>query len=264
MGRIAGIDWGFDGQGFGRAPHPRAVLINEVNMKDRLTWLYNEFEQVGKDYSMPNEVEMYDSSHSNFRDIEKESNAVLDTLGVGENDVLIDFGSGTGTFAIQAALRCATVYAVDVSPAMIDYAKIKAEKAGVSNVLFCHSGFLAFEYDGPAVDFITTTLALHHLPDFWKAIALNRMYHMLKPGGQLFIHDAILEEHQAIDNIASLIEKLAAAGGDFLQQDAEGHFRKEFSTYDWIIDGLLSRAGFAVKSKNIQDGVIGTYYCTKQ
>ena len=31
---------------------------------------------------------------------------------------------------------------------------------------------------------------------------------MLKPGGQLFIHDAILEEHHAIENIADLIEKL--------------------------------------------------------
>lgn len=29
------------------------------------------------------------------------------------------------------------------------------------------------------------------------------------------------------------------------------------------MDGLLSRAGFVIKSKNIQDGVIGTYYCTK-
>jgi len=234
-----------------------------MNMKDRITWLYNEFKQVGKDYSVPNEVEMYDSNHSDFRDIEKESNAVLDTLGIDKNDVMIDFGSGTGTFAIQAALRCATVYAVDVSQAMIDYAKIKAEKAGVSNIEFCHSGFLTFEYNGAVADCIVSTFAFHHLPDFWKGVALNRMYHMLKPGGQLYIHDAILEEHHAIENITDLIEKLAAAGGDFLKQDTEGHFREEYSTYDWIMDGLLSRAGFAIKSKNMQDGVIGTYYCTK-
>lgn len=233
-------------------------------MTDHITWLYNEYKQVGKDYSMPDEVEMYDSRHSDFRDIEKESDVVLDTLEIGKKDVMVDFGSGTGTFAIQAAIRCATVYAVDVSQAMIDYAKIKAEKAGVSNIEFFHSGFLDFKYDGPAVDFITTTFVFHHLPDFWKGIALNRMNHMLKPGGQIFIHDVILEEHHAIENIAALIEKLAAAGGNFLLQDAEGHFREEFSTYDWIMDGLLSRTGFAIKSKNIEDGVIGTYYCTKR
>ena len=233
-------------------------------MKYRLAWLYNEFKQVGKDYSKPTEVSMYDSRHSDFRDIEKESKAVLDTLAIGESDVVIDFGAGTGTFAIQAALRCARVYAVDVSQAMIDYAEKKAAEAGVSNIEFRHGGFLTFEYQGPAVDCIVTTFVFHHLPDFWKGVALNRMYHMLKPGGQLYIHDVIIEEQHAIENIAALIEKLGAAGGDFLRQDTEEHFRKEYSTYDWIMDGLLSRAGFAIKNKNVRDGVMGTYYCTKQ
>ena len=232
-------------------------------MKDILSWQYNEFKQVGKDYSSPDEVEQYDSRHSDFRDIEKESNDVLDTLDPGKNDVLVDIGSGPGTFAIEAARRCAKVYAVDVSQPMLDYAKIKAEKAGVANIEFCHSGFLNFEYDGPAVDFITTTFAFHHLPDFWKGIALNKIYHMIKPGGQFFIHDAIIEENKAIENIAALIDKLAEAGGNFMREDAEGHFREEFSTYDWIMDGLLLRAGFKIKSKNVEDGVLGTYYCTK-
>ncbi len=233
-------------------------------MKDTINWLYDEFKQVGKDYSLQNEVAMYDSRHSDFRNIEKESNAVLDSLGVGKNDVLIDFGSGTGTFAVQAACRCDRVYAVDVSQAMIDYAKIKVEKAGLSNIEFSHSGFLTYDYTGPAADYIVTTYVLHHLPDFWKGIALERMYKMLKPGGTLYIHDVILEENNAIENIAALIENLAAAGGDFLQEDAEDHFKEEFSTYDWIMDGLLSRTGFTIKSKSIQDGVIGTYYCIKQ
>ncbi|MBU0485328.1 MAG: class I SAM-dependent methyltransferase [Proteobacteria bacterium] len=233
-------------------------------MKKSITWLYHEYNQVGKDYSLPEEVEMYDARHSDFRDLIKESNAVLDTLGIKKTDILIDFGAGTGTFAIQAALRGAVVYAVDVSPAMLDYAKTKARKAGVSNIEFCHSGFLDFKHTGPAADFITTTFVFHHLPDFWKGIALNRMNHMLKPGGQLFIHDIIIEEYQALENIAALIKKLATASGNFLRRDAEAHFREEFSTYDWVMDGLLSRSGFVIKSKRIENGVMGTYLCTKQ
>ncbi len=233
-------------------------------MNNRITWLYNEFNQVGKDYSLPGEVEQYDARHADFRDVEQESKAVLDALGIGKSGVLIDFGAGTGTFAVQAALRCATVYAVDVSQAMLDNAKNKAEQAGVSNIEFRHGGFLTYEHDGPAVDCIVTTFAFHHLPDFWKGIALHRLNRMLKPGGRLYLYDAIIEEHHAIENIAALIERLSAAGGNFLQEDAEAHFREEFSTYDWIMDGLLSRAGFVIKSKHIQDGVLGTYYCTKQ
>ncbi|MGK0199229.1 MAG: putative AdoMet-dependent methyltransferase [Yoonia sp.] len=57
-------------------------------------------------------------------------------------------------------------------------------------------------------------------------------------------------------------ERQAAAGGDFLRADAEEHFRAEYSTYDWIVDGLLARAGFDIREKSIRHGVIGTYYCS--
>ena len=233
-------------------------------MKKDITWQYNEFTQVGKDYSDQKEVAEYDKRHSDFRDIVGESNAVLDTLGVDKDDVLIDFGSGTGIFAIQAALRCATVYGVDVSQAMLDYARTKAAKAGVENINFHHGGFLTFEHDdGPPADFITTTFAFHHLPDFWKGIALKRLAQMLKPGGRFFIHDAIIEEDNAIENVEALIEKLGTAGGNFMREDAEGHFREEYSTYDWIMEGLLTRTGFEIDSKAVENGVIATYYCTR-
>lgn len=92
----------------------------------------------GRDYGNPAEVEIYDSTHADFRDVEAESKELLDLLGLASSDVLIDFGSGTGTFAIAAARRCARVH---VSQAMIDYAKAKANTAGISNLVFSHAGF---------------------------------------------------------------------------------------------------------------------------
>ena len=230
-------------------------------MKKKITWQYDEFTQVGKDYNKVEEIAEFEARHSDFRDLEGESKAVLDILGVGRDDILIDFGAGTGIFAMQAALRCRKVYAVDVSRAMLDYAKGKAEQAGLTNLEFHHGGFLTFEYGGPAVDFITTTLAFHHLPDFWKGIALKRLYGMLKPGGRLYINDAVLEVDGALDNIGALIDRLEEAGGAEMRGDAEDHFRLEFSTYDWIMDGLLSRSGFEIERKEITDGVMAIYYC---
>jgi hypothetical protein len=64
-------------------------------MKTHLSWQYDEFKQVGRDYGSPMEVEVYDSSHGDFRDLEAESNEVLDSLAVKAGYVLIDFGSGT-------------------------------------------------------------------------------------------------------------------------------------------------------------------------
>lgn len=231
---------------------------------NNLSWHYDEFEQVGTDYGSKAEVEIYDTSHSDFRDMEAESLNILNSLGIKAGDSVIDFGSGTGTFAIQAARRCARVYAVDVSQAMLDRARSKAAQAGVSNIVFHHAGFLTYEHAEPTVDAIVTTFAFHHLPDFWKGIALKRVHGMLKTGGQFYIHDVILEEADALSNIRALIEKLGKAGGKLLQEDTERHFKHEYSTYNWVIDGLLLRAGFTVKSKHIEYGVLGTYICIKE
>ncbi len=109
-------------------------------MKKHLKWQYDESKQIGKDYSEPAEVDMYDSSHSKFRDIAEESNIVLDSLGVGDNDVLIDFGSGTGTFAIQAALRGAMVYAIDVSQPCWIMRKPRLSRRALQTVLSAGAG----------------------------------------------------------------------------------------------------------------------------
>lgn len=235
-----------------------------MNPHETLSWQYDEFRQVGTDYSSKAEVEIYDSSHADFRDTEAESRNILDSLEIKEGDTLIDFGSGTGTFAIHASRRCARVYAIDVSQAMIDCAAAKALNAGASNIVFHHAGFLTYQHADAPVDAIVTTFAFHHLPDFWKGLALKRLHSMLKPGGQLYLRDVILEEANALDNIAALIDKLAAAGGKRMREDTEMHFRKEYSTYDWVMDGLLSRAGFRIEHKHMEGGVLGTYLCTKK
>ncbi|GAM10265.1 putative methyltransferase [Geobacter sp. OR-1] len=232
-------------------------------MKHGFSWQYDEFKQVGTDYSTKAEVAIYDSSHADFRDAEAESRNILAALGITADARLIDFGSGTGTFAVYAGRRCARVYAVDVSQAMIDHAAAKAAKAGVANIEFHHAGFLTYEHNDPPVDSVVTTFAFHHLPDFWKGIALQRVNSMLKPGGRLYLHDVILEETNALANITAFVDKLTAAGGERLREDTERHFREEYSTYDWVLDGLLSRAGFTITSKQIDDGVLGTYICTK-
>lgn len=232
-------------------------------MQQKLAWQYDEFQPVGRDYGSQAEVDIYDATHADFRDIKAESDRVLDILGVTDTDKLIEFGAGTGIFAIQAAQRCRWVWAVDVSQPMLDLARSKAAQANLSNIEFHQAGFLTYEHRGVAADAIVSTFAFHHLPDFWKGIALERMHGMVRVGGQLLIHDVILESANALANISAFIQQQAAAGGDFLRTDAEGHFRDEYSTYDWVMEGLLSRARFTIDHQTIVGGVIGTYLCHK-
>lgn len=229
-----------------------------------LAWRYNEFKQNGKDYGLPSEVEIYDASHAEFRDVEKENFALLDLLALKPGETLIDFGCGTGTLALHAAQRGIKAQAVDVSLKMLDYARHKAAKAGIDTIAFRHAGFLSLEQADTTADAITTVFSFHHLTDFWKGLALKRMHAMLKPGGRLYIHDVVLTDDEPVKKIQAFIDKQAAAGGDFLKDDAEGHFRDEYTTYDWVMDGLLVRAGFKIETKALSEGVFATYLCSKK
>lgn len=204
-------------------------------MDKKINWQYDECKQVGKDYGRPEEVALYDASHAEFRDVDAENKAILDELDIQTGDVLVDFGCGTGAFAVLAATFCRRVHAVDVSEAMLAYARGKADKASVTNIAFHHAGFLTYIHEEPSVDAIVTTFALHHLPDFWKGIALKRMHRLLKPEGKFFLRDVVMSEYNALENIAYFIAKQGETGGDFLREDAEAHFRKEYSTYDWVM-----------------------------
>ena len=54
------------------------------------------------------------------------------------------------------------------------------------------------------------------------------------------------------------------AGGIQLRDEVTAHVREEFSTFDWIMDGLLERAGFKILSKEMVEGVIGIYLFKKE
>lgn len=229
-------------------------------MRTQPSWQFDEFEQVGRDYDTDREVEIYDETHAQFRDIDSENRKVLTSLALPAGATLIDIGCGTGHFAIEAAKHGLHVHAADVSGKMLERAERKS--LGVA-IAFHHAGFLTLEMPSESMDAITSTFAFHHLPDFWKGIALHRLAKMLKTGGTLYLKDVILLEQNAEANIAALISQQEALGGDFLREDAEGHFKSENSTYDWVIEGLLDRAGFSIKDRSFEGGVIGTYLCGK-
>ncbi len=232
-------------------------------MNKNISWQYDEFVQVGKDYSDQSEVNIYESTHSQFRDLKKEALELIDLFQLKDSDILVDFGCGTGIFAIEAAKICSKVYAVDVSKNMLDYASDKACDVGINNIDFSHSGFLNFYQPDNSVNLITSTFSFHHLPDFWKAVALKRLNRMLAPGGKLYIKDVILEDQNSIENIQSFVDKQKELGGNFLKEDAEQHFREEFSTFGWVIDEMLERSGFIIESKDISNGILGVYICKK-
>lgn len=223
-------------------------------------WMYNEFRQVGVDYSRQDEVDIYDDNHSKFRDVEKEFQEMLEYVGIGDthSKTLIDFGCGTGATAILASHVFKTVYAIDVSDAMLARAKQKAAEGKNDNVHFIKAGFLGYEHQSDPVDIIVMRHSFHHLPDFWKQIALFNLNTMLKQGGSLYICDIVFsgEPDSALHGIDTWLNKLGKLAGEKIRSEAEQHIRDEYSTIDWILTGMLEKAGFSVIDKRSSDGMI--------
>src|SRR5690348_3108856 len=119
--------------------------------------------------------------------------AALRAHGLNAESTLVDLGAGTGRLALAAAPHVRRVVAVDVSPAMLAALRGRAAEAGLANVECVQAGFLSYEHAGPPADAVYTRNALHQLPDFWKALALDRIASPLKPGGVLRLRDLIFD-----------------------------------------------------------------------
>jgi cyclopropane fatty-acyl-phospholipid synthase-like methyltransferase len=226
-------------------------------------WRYHEPDHPGADFDAL--AEIYDRNMQNYRDIHAEIREILSFLNLQPNQTVLEIGTGTGEFALVAARHCSKVYAVDLSEGMLRYAKKKARSRGINNVRFLQDGFLTYQNSTP-VDAVVTQLALHHLPDFWKQVALMRMADMLMDEGKLCLRDVVFNfdiiDYE--DSIEGYILRASEMMGDEFASRIAAHVKNEYSTVDWIMEGMIERAGFRVVWKDYKDGFMGTYFCIKQ
>lgn len=232
----------------------------------RPAWLYDETKPCGVNYNNAMLARHYDSHHRSFRDYRKEAEDIVARLDVGPSATVIDMGCGTGAFALYAAGYYRTVHAVDVSAAMLRRAQRKARRMGLQNVEFHRGGFLTYEHRAEPADAVSTVAALHHLPDFWKLVALRRLASMLRPNGRLFLFDVVFsfdigEYERSVERFIGKTREQMGLNG---QSESEAHVRDEYSTCDWIMEGLLERAGFRVQTADYHDEFLASYLCTKR
>lgn len=233
--------------------------------ENNIDWFYNEQVQVGTDYENEDEVKRYDEKMSKVRNIKEESENIIKQLNINEQHNVLEIGTGTGSFAIEVSKYCHSVYAVDTSNVMLSYAKKKAKQESRNNIEFINSGFLNYKHTGENIDRVISQLALHHLPDFWKLIALKNINSILSKKGKFYLKDIVYSF--SIDKYDKTIDyqinnMKEVAGNDFAK-DFTLHVKSEYSTYDWIMEEMLYRAGFEIQKADYVEGIFAEYICMK-
>jgi len=108
---------------------------------------------------------------------------VLEALGAGAGDTVLDAGCGPGVHAIRAARRGRRVVAVDISEQMLRHARERAGAAGVAGAIEFVKGDLTRLNLGRTFDHAFSWGVLIHVPD--AGDALDRLAAHVSPGGRL-------------------------------------------------------------------------------
>jgi SAM-dependent methyltransferase len=219
-----------------------------------------ELAVAGRENLVVEHVRRYDAKEDARADDEV---AYLRGHGLDDMSTVVDLGAGTGQFTISASRVAQRVVAVDVSPAMLSHLRDKVAEAGCCNVDVVEAGFVTYEHQGPAPDIVYSRYALHHLPDFWKGMALQRIHDLLRPGGRFRLWDVVY--HFDPREAPARIEAWCATGGDdvsaeWLREELEEHVRDEHSTYTWALEAMATRVGFRlVEASYSDDGFFAQY-----
>jgi ubiquinone/menaquinone biosynthesis C-methylase UbiE len=224
--------------------------------------MLDELAHAGPEHLDPEFVAGYDRKQG-YPDF-TEDVVVLRAHGLTGASTVVDLGAGSGRFALAAAAEFGRVVAVDVSPAMLG---LIGSRATSSNLEYVRAGFLSYQHSGPPADAVYTRNALHQLPDFWKAVALDRIARMLRPGGILRVHDLIYDFAPA--EAGEVFGRwFAGAATDpaegYTAEDYTEHIRTEHSTFRWLFEPMLEVAGFQIVESGFAASAYGTYTCVKR
>lgn len=223
-------------------------------------WMIDELRYAGPEHLDAQFVAGYDRKQG--RPDPAKDIAVFQAHGLGPDSIVVDLAAGTGQFTRAAAEHFGRVVAVDVSPVMLE----QLRNTSPATVQTVQAGFLSYEHDGLA-DGVFTRNGLHQLPDFFKAVALQRIADMLRPGGVLRVRDLVYDfaPAQAESVFAGWFANASADPAvGYTARDYAEHIRTEFSTFRWLFEPMLEHAGFEIVDAAFFGQVFAAYTCVKR
>jgi ubiquinone/menaquinone biosynthesis C-methylase UbiE len=104
-----------------------------------------------------------------------------------KKDTVLDIACGPGLLACEFAKVTTHVTGIDLTPAMIEQAKILQQQKGLNNITWDIGDVIHLPYADASFSLVVTRYSFHHMID--PASALNEMKRVCVPGGKIAIVD---------------------------------------------------------------------------
>jgi ubiquinone/menaquinone biosynthesis C-methylase UbiE len=133
------------------------------------------------------EAKLWDTNPYRLQMTTSIANAMHQSLNLNQNQILLDFGAGTGLVTLKLQSEVKKVYAVDSSPGMLSVLNEKLDSAGITNVEPILWDIEQEPWSREKVDIIVSSMTMHHIKDTRKLI--TAFFAILNPIGQMAIAD---------------------------------------------------------------------------
>ncbi len=129
----------------------------------------------------------------------KEKKLRQDTIRMAQlkpGDRVLEVGCGTGTLTLAAKAHVGSsgeVAGIDIAPEMIAVSRRKAARKG-ADVTFLEGSIASIPFPENRFDCVICSFMIFHMPEDVRKKGVSEIHRVLKPGGHLFILDAVVPE----------------------------------------------------------------------
>lgn len=112
---------------------------------------------------------------------------------------MLDVATGAGHTAYTFAPHVERLWAVDVTPEMLDQVKAQLVKRGIANVRVAYAPAESLPFEDASFDLVTCRLAAHHFDSIPAFLA--EAHRVLRPGGVFALVDNVVPEGSVGDYV---------------------------------------------------------------